>query len=144
MAATRTQIVFDCATPERLARFWAAALHYIVQPPPEGYNSWEDVLREMGIPEADWGNASAIVDPEGVLARIYFQRVPEPKQGKNRIHLDLNQGTRAMPLEERRRLVNAEVERLKGFGAAELYRRDEHGEYHVTMADPEGNEFCVQ
>jgi hypothetical protein len=144
MPATRTQIVFDCADPDRLARFWAEALHYIVQPPPEGYDTWEDLLREIGIPESEWGNASAIVDPDGVLARIYFQRVPEPKRGKNRVHLDLNQGTRAMPTEERRRVVNAEAERLKGLGATELYRRDENGEYHVTLADPEGNEFCVQ
>jgi hypothetical protein len=143
MPATRTQIVFDCADPDRLARFWAEALHYIVQPPPEGYDTWEDLLREIGIPESEWGNASAIVDPDGVLARIYFQRVPEPKQGKNRMHLDLNQSTRATPPEERRRLVDAEAERLKGLGATELYRWDEHGEYHITMADPEGNEFCV-
>ena len=144
MAATRTQIVFDCADPDRMAHFWADALHYQIQPPPEGYDSWEDLLREMGVPESEWGNASAIVDPDGVLARIYFQRVPEPKRVKNRVHLDLNQGTRQMALEERRRLVDAEVERLEGLGATELYRRDEHGEYHVTMADPEGNEFCVQ
>jgi Glyoxalase-like domain len=142
--ATRTQIVFDCADPDALAHFWADALHYQVQPPPPGFDTWEDFLRAHNVPEDRWDSASAIVDPDGVLPRIYFQKVPEPKQVKNRIHLDLNQGTRETPPEERRARVDMEVERLKGLGARELYRKSEFGEYHVTMADPEGNEFCVQ
>lgn len=136
--------MFDCANPERLAEFWAEAAHYKVQDPPEGYASWEDWLREHGIPEEEWNSASAIVDPEGIGPRIYFQRVPEPKTGKNRVHLDVNQATRETPPEERRRLVDAEVERLKSLGATELYRGEQYGEYWVTMADPEGNEFCLQ
>ena len=142
--ATRLQIVIDCADPARLAAFWADAIHYKLQDPPEGHSSWEDWLREHGIPEEEWNSASAIVDPDGAGPRIYFQRVPEPKTVKNRVHLDLNQGTRETPTEERRRLVDAEVERLESQGARELYRGGEHGEYWVTMADPEGNEFCVQ
>jgi hypothetical protein len=142
--ATRVQIVIDCADPDRLAHFWAEALHYQVQPPPEGYATWEDLLHEIGIPEEEWSNASAVVDPDGVGPRIYLQRVPEPKTVKNRLHLDLNQGTRELPPEERHQRVDAEVERLKGLGATELYRMEHHGEYHLTMADPEGNEFCVQ
>lgn len=142
--ATRVQVVFDCADPDRLAHFWADALGYQLQTPPEGYGSWEDFLRAMDIPEHDWNSASAIVDPEGAGPRIYFQRVPEPKAAKNRVHLDLNQGTRETPREERRRLVDVAVERLTGLGATELYRREQNGEYWVTMSDPEGNEFCVQ
>jgi hypothetical protein len=142
--ATRVQVVIDCADPDRLAHFWADALHYKLQDPPTGYGSWEDWLREHGIPEEDWNSASAIVDPDGVGPRIYLQRVPEAKTVKNRLHLDLNQATRDTPPDERRRLVDAEVERLKGLGATELYRRAERGEYCVTMADPEGNEYCVQ
>jgi hypothetical protein len=141
---TRIQIVVDCADPARLAGFWGAALGYQIQPPPEGYANWEDFLREIGIPEEDWNNASAIVDPAGTAPRIYFQRVPEPKTGKNRLHLDLNRSTREALRDEARLLVDREVERLKGLGARELYRREQRGEYWVTMSDPEGNEFCVQ
>lgn len=142
--ATRIQVVIDCKDPDRLAHFWAEALGYQIQPPPSGYATWEDVLREMGVPEEEWGRASAIVDPEGIGPRLYFQRVREPKTVKNRVHLDLNQATRETPSEERRRLVDDEVVRLTTLGAIELYRIDEDGEYFVTMTDPEGNEYCVQ
>ena len=86
------QVVFDSADPGRLAQFWAAALHYVVQPPPPGYASWEDLLREMGVPEEQWTSRSAVVDPEGSGPRIFFQRVPEPKAAKNRVHLDVRAG----------------------------------------------------
>jgi hypothetical protein len=142
--ATPLQIVIDCADPDRLATFWAEAIHYKLQDPPKGYASWQDWLREQGIPEEEWNSASAVVDPDGRGPRIYFQRVPEQKTVKNRLHLDLNQGARETPADERRSLVNAEVERLKGLGATELYHGEQYGEYWVTMADPEGNEFCVQ
>lgn len=142
--ATPIQVVFDCADPDRLAQFWAEALGYQLQPPPDGYASWQDLLQEMGIPEEEWNNASAVVDPDGVGPRLYFQRVPESKIAKNRVHLDLNQGTRETPADERRRRVDDTVERLKGIGASELNRREQNGEYWVTMSDPEGNEFCVQ
>jgi hypothetical protein len=70
--------------------------------------------------------------------------VPEQKTVKNRLHIDINMGTRTMPLEERRGRVDAHVQKLTDLGARTLYSKDEHGEYHVTMQDPEGNEFCVQ
>lgn len=141
--ATKLQIVLDCTDPGGLAGFWAEAIHYKVQDPPAGFESWQAFLRAQNIPEEQWNNASAIVDPDGVGPRIYFQKVPEPKTGKNRMHVDLNQGSRETPLDERRRLVDSEVARLTALGAVELYRGGEHGEYWVTMADPEGNEFCV-
>jgi hypothetical protein len=138
------QIVIDCADPARLAQFWVNALHYQIQDPPTGYQSWEQFLQAQGIPQEDWNKASAIVDPQGARPRIYFQRVPEPKTVKNRVHIDLGQNPPGTPLEERRPRVDAEVERLKSLGASELYRKEEFHEYWVTMADPEGNEFCVQ
>ncbi len=144
--ATNVQIVFDCADPDRLATFWATALHYQLQPPPDGYASWEDLLREVGVPEERWGDASAVVDPDGAGPRVYFQRVPEGKVVKNRVHLDLNVGGgAATPLEERRAAVDAEVDRLVGEGAT-IMRPGwvQDGEYCVVMQDPEGNEFCVQ
>jgi len=142
--ATKLQVVIDCADPARLAAFWAAAIHYQIQDPPPGHDSWEAFLVSQGVPEEEWNSASGVVDPDGVGPRLFFQRVPEPKTVKNRLHLDLNQGGPETPRDERRRRVDAEAERLKGLGASELYRMERHGEYWVTMADPEGNEFCVQ
>jgi Glyoxalase-like domain len=106
--ATGVQVVFDCADPGRLARFWAEALGYKLDDPPEGYDRWEDWLRDQGIPEEHWNDASAVVDPDGAGPRIYLQRVPEPKTVKNRVHLDLNvSGGGTVPIEERRRRVEA-------------------------------------
>jgi catechol 2,3-dioxygenase-like lactoylglutathione lyase family enzyme len=142
--ATPFQVTFDCADPDALARFWAAALGYVVQPPPEGYTDWEAWLTEHGMGDRI-GAASAIVDPDGAGARIYFQRVPEPKTAKNRMHLDLNVSeARRVGAEEGRARVEAEAERLAGMGATRGRAFDESGEFWIVMADPEGNEFCVQ
>ena len=144
---TEIQIVFDCADPSRVARFWAAALHYKLQDPPQGFGSWDEWLESQGIPEDKRNDASAIVDPDGRGPRIYFQRVPEGKVVKNRVHLDLNVGGgHGLPVEEKRRHVDAEVERLIGEGAT-VFRPgevSELGEYWVVMQDIEGNEFCLQ
>jgi hypothetical protein len=142
--ATGIQVVFDAADPDKIAQFWAEALHYIVQPPPEGYETWEQLLTEMGVPESEWDKASAVVDPDGKGPRIFFQKVPEPKSVKNRVHLDINIAGRATPPDQRRMKVDAEVERLERLGASRLYVLEQYGEYCVTMRDPEGNEFCVQ
>jgi hypothetical protein len=141
--ATSIQVVFDCADPSALAPFWAAALGYIEQPPPEGFNSWEDWARDQGIPEENWNDASAVVDPDGVRPRIYFQRVPEGKVVKNRIHLDINAGA-GLEEPDKRAKVEQEAERLEGLGASTFRRFDERGEFWIVMQDPEGNEFCVQ
>src|SRR5581483_12507295 len=87
--ATGIQIVFDCAHPDKLADFWAAAIGYVKQPPPEGYATWQEFLKEQGIDDPG-DRASAVVDPAGAGPRLYFQQVPEPKTAKNRVHLDLN------------------------------------------------------
>ncbi len=144
--ATRIQVVFDCADPDRLARFWASALQYRLPDPPEGFNTWDEWLKAEGIPEEEWNSASALEDPDGTGPRIYFQRVPEHKIVKNRVHIDLNvSGGAKVPLEERRKQVDAEAERLVDEGAT-VFRPGsvERGEYWVVMQDPEGNEFCVQ
>ena len=143
--ATPIQVTFDCADPDRLATFWAAALGYKKQDPPAGYATWPEFLAAQGVPEDRWNAASAIVDPEGSGPRIYFQQVPEPKTVKNRVHLDVNVGGgRDTPDDERRARVNTAVERLLGAGATRLRVGEEHGEYWVVMQDPEGNEFCLQ
>ena len=143
---TSFQLVFDTHDPDRQARFWIEALGYQLQPPPDGFESWDAALDAWGIPEENRNDASAIVDPEGVRPRIYFQRVPEGKVAKNRVHMDLNVGGgRDISFEERKARVDAEVARLVGLGATNergAIERDE--EYWVRMNDPDGNEFCVQ
>jgi hypothetical protein len=144
--ATRIQLVFDAGDPDRQARFWAEALGYALQPPPDGFDDWETFLRAEGVPEEAWNDASAIVDPDGVGPRVYFQRVPEGKTAKNRMHIDLSvSGGPGVPLDERKARVDAEVARLESLGATDQRGAMERGgEYWVRMNDPEGNEFCVQ
>ena len=143
--ATAFQVTFDCAAPDAQAKFWAAVLGYQVQPPPDGYPDWFAFLRERGVPEQEWDRASAIVDPDGKGPRIFFQKVPEPKSAKNRVHLDVNV-TAGLQMTERRARVDREVERVRGLGATRVHVRvsEELGEYCVVMQDPEGNEFCLQ
>ena len=145
MAATPgLQVVIDCANPRRLAEFWAAALGYIVQPPPPGFDTWEDFGRAVGMAEADMDSRSAVIDQSGQRPRLYFQRVPEPKVTKNRVHLDIHASAAAgVQGEEAREHVAKEVERLTTLGATVVEGRAEYGEHWVVMQDPEGNEFCV-
>jgi hypothetical protein len=143
--ATGVQVVIDCADPARLAEFWAAALGYTLQPPPTGFSSWQDWLVARGVPPSEWNSANAVIDPDGRGPRIFFQRVPEAKTVKNRVHLDLNVGGGpATPLEERQQRVNAEAQRLQELGATQQRVNEERGEYCIVMQDPEANEFCVQ
>lgn len=143
--ATSIQVVIDCADPDRLATFWATALGYTLQEPPEGFASWQAWLSAQGIPESEWNSASAIIDPERRGPRLYFQRVPEPKTVKNRLHLDLNvSGGAHGASAERLARLNTEVERLVAAGARQVEAREERGEYWIVMRDPEGNEFCLQ
>ncbi|MGW2324313.1 VOC family protein [Streptomyces sp. NPDC001700] len=139
------QITYDCADPAGLAAFWAEALAYRVQDAPEGFDSWDQALEAMGVPPGRRNDASALVDPEGAGPRLFFQRVPEGKRAKNRVHLDV----RAAPgLEGDARMaaLEAEAERLIAHGATRLERHDPApplGTGHIVMADPEGNEFCL-
>ena len=138
------QIVFDANDPARLADFWAQTLGYIVQPPPEGFESWDDWAQSMGIPEENWNDARALVDPDGAGPRLFFQKVPEGKTAKNRVHLDVGASAGpGTPIDERQSLVDAEVERLVAAGASVIGPMEQRGDYWVVLGDPEGNEFCV-
>ena len=142
---TTVQVTFDCQDPDALAHFWAALLGYELDPPPPGFDSWEAWLRDQGIPESEWNSASAVSDPDGRGPRIFFQRVPEQKELKNRVHLDVNAGgPRGRPDDERRAAVDAAVERAISLGATTVRLVEERGERHYVMQDPEGNEFCLQ
>jgi Glyoxalase-like domain len=139
------QVVFDCANPPVMARFWAGALGYRLQGPPEPTAEWQAWQDEHGIPEGQRDDASAIVDPDGNGPRIYFQRVPEPKAVKNRLHLDVNAGgPPGTPPPDRRARVDEAVERLVGAGATLVAASTRYDEYCANMLDPEGNEFDVQ
>ena len=139
------QVTFDAADPRALGRFWAEALGYEEDQPPEGFADWEEWLRKSGIPEESWNDAYALSDPERVGPRIFIQRVPEPKTAKNRVHLDLNVGGGlSRPVEERQEKVDSEADRLAALGATRLRAAEERGEYWIVMQDPEGNEFCLQ
>ena len=140
--AVQVQVVIDAANPSALAEFWAAAMGYQVQAPPPGFDSWPAFLAHVGVPEDQWDSKSAVVDPAGSGPRFFFQKVPEPKTVKNRVHVDLQPGA-GHPPAERPDVVRAEVERLVGLGASVLRDVQEMGESWVVMADPEGNEFCV-
>jgi hypothetical protein len=142
--AIKVQVTFDSANPDRQARFWAAALGYKIQDPPEGFQTWEAWLEAMGVPKEQWDKASAIVDPTGEGPRLFFQKVPEPKTAKNRVHLDVTVSRRGDPPDERRKLVQAKVDDLVAAGASQQHEHDEIGEYWIVLQDPEGNEFCVQ
>jgi catechol-2,3-dioxygenase len=113
VASKLTQVAIDCADPGRLAEFWAAVLGY-------------------EITESDATSAS-LEAPGRSSPGIDFQKVPEPKTIKNRLHIDLSPSDRDQ---------GEEVERIVTLGA----RRIDVGQGDaswVVLADPEGNEFCV-
>jgi hypothetical protein len=143
MASVREfQVTFDCADPEAVARFWCEVLGYVVPPPPEGFASWADVDRSL--PPEQQGSAFACVDPTGVGPRLFFQRVPEGKVVKNRVHLDVRVVT-GLVGEERLTVLEEECARLLPLGATRvrLLPADEENESCLVMQDVEGNEFCL-
>jgi predicted enzyme related to lactoylglutathione lyase len=109
-------ICFDCTDHHRVARFWAEVLGYTIHP--------------SDAATAD--ESIALMPTEGGL-RIWFNRVPESKVVKNRVHIDINMPDRA------------EMQRLQRLGARVLQEiHDQEGRLKWTiMADPEGNEFCA-
>lgn len=134
------QIVIDCADPHTLGDFWADAFGYEVEEAEDviarmleqGHATDEDVTRHRG--RRVWRTATALSDPAGRLPRLLFQWVPEEKVGKNRVHVDVHVGP-----DQRDSLV----ERLVASGAERLWDGRQGPNTWVTMADPEGNEFCI-
>ena len=143
MASVRqVQVTFDCAEPERHARFWCEVLGYVIPPPPAGFASWNDF--DQALPPDRQGSAFACVDPSGVGPRLFFQRVPESKAAKNRLHLDVRVGT-GLVGQERLTVLEAEGTRLQALGAGRvrLLTADDVNESCLVMQDVEGNEFCL-
>ncbi len=143
----RYQLVIDCADPDRMARFWAAALGYEPAPAPAGFETWNDYYRDIGLPEEYLTDGiDRISDPDGRGPSIWFREEPEPKTVKNRLHFDIRaSGERADPIEARRTRVDAEASRLADLGATISGAFPDSGldHYAVGMRDPEGNEFDI-
>ena len=121
MALAPATLTFDCADPMQVATFWAAAMGYRLDPDSDD-------------------EAAYLADPSGATQGLYFQRVPEPKVAKNRVHLDLRpSGTMAEEV-ERLRTLGASVGELVEVPASAV---DGQSSFWTVMGDPEGNEFCV-
>lgn len=147
------QVTFDAHDPVALSCFWRDALGYEIPPPPgetipEGtdpFSVWNEFLAGIGVPESQRRSSSALEDPDGERPRIFFQQVPEGKTAKNRVHLDV----RAAPgLEGEKRMAafEAECARLVALGARRVQRFEPDPPMSagfIVMADPEGNEFCL-
>ncbi|MFE6484880.1 VOC family protein [Streptomyces sp. NPDC057757] len=149
-ATLHWKLVIDAADPHAQADFWAAALGYQVE---DNSALVERLLGLKAVPveltveshgRRAWRDLIAVRHPDdpveeetgtGLGRRLLFQRVPEPKTVKNRLHLDLHAGAERRP---------DEVARLEGLGATALREVKEPGGEWVVMTDPEGNEFCVQ
>ena len=143
MAQAKTvQVTFDCAEPERVARFWCEVLGYEIPPPPPGFESWDELDKQL--PPELQGSKFACQDPEGVGPRLFFQRVPEDKVVKNRVHLDVRVAT-GLVGDERLVALEAECERLVAIGATKVRVLPAGGidESCIVMQDVEGNEFCL-
>lgn len=134
------QVTFDAEDPHALADFWAQAAGYVRE-------DHSGVV--AGLLDAGHLDASAVVelggraafrdlaacrDPDGVRPRLLFQRVPEGKTAKNRVHIDLQVGAEA---------ASAEADRLTALGARLRWTSSDRGPLTITLEDPEGNEFCV-
>ena len=155
--AREVQVTFDCADPGALAEFWAAALGYVLQPPPPGFDTWDAALDAWGVPPGERTSRSAAVDPAGAGPRLFFQRVPEsippelrtpssgPRIPKNPLHLDVRAAP-GLQGDERMAALESECERLVALGATRVKRYEPEppmGGGHIVMADPEGNVFCL-
>jgi predicted enzyme related to lactoylglutathione lyase len=117
MTSLLDTVTFDCADPRHLADFWARSL------------GWE----VSGVDDEGASISPAGTTDDTPWQGMYFQKVPEGKVVKNRVHLDLR------PLDS----MAAEVERSVALGATVQGRVDEEGSFWTVMLDPEGNEFCI-
>jgi len=113
MTLQLANVTFDCADAARVAAFWSAALDRRVDAEP---SPWFASIGRGDRTQTVW----------------LFIKVPENKQGKNRVHIDLRSDGR-----------DAEVKRLVALGAQHHSDHDEHGMQWTTLLDVEGNEFCV-
>lgn len=165
--AREVQVTFDAGDPAALARFWAEALGYVIQPPPgqtappgaDVLALWGEFLSSIGVPEERHNDACAVVDPDGAGPRVFFQLVPEGTRSvvttpdgsvelvsvKNKAHLDVRVAP-GLEGDERMAALETECERLVALGATRVERHEPDPPMsggHIVMLDPEGNVFCL-
>ena len=116
MSLSIAAVTFDCRDAATVAQFWSSAFDVPLDPEPAASAFFASIGRST----------------PGAAATMMFIQVPEGKDVKNRVHLDLQADDRA-----------AEVDRLVGLGASVVHDKDEWGTRWTTLTDPEGNEFCV-
>ncbi len=136
------QLTVDCEDPHELAHWWAEALGWDVEPQDEAFIL---SMVEKGMAEESdvrtfrgkrvWRMGGAIVHPDGHLPRVLFQKVPELKTTKNRVHWDLRYANGAAE--------EADVDRLIALGARRIGEGSQGPASWVVLEDPEGNEFCI-
>jgi len=147
------QVTFDAHDPGALSTFWRDVLGYAHPGPPgvelepgaDPLAAWQEFLASAGVPEDQRNTRSALEDPDGDGPRLFFQQVPEGKTAKNRVHLDVRAAP-GLQGEERMAALETECARLVGLGARRLRRFEPEPPMaggHIVMADPEGNEFCL-
>lgn len=127
-----------------MTEFWAPALGYIPEPPPEDFDTWDEFADSVGIPPEMRNDIGAVIDPDGSGPRLLFERY-DGGMPNQRIHFDVNVIRERVGEEERKALLGEERARLEGLGAS--FKREATGiagEYWIEMFDPEGNWFCVQ
>ena len=121
---TEIQVTFDCGDPAALAGFWCDVLGVrrpVRRPPASTAGSRRS--RQFGVPPERRNDASAVVDPEGVRPRLFFQKVPEGKTAKNRVHLDVRAAP-GLDSEERMAALEARCEELVAIGATRVERHE--------------------
>ena len=147
------QITFDARDPRSLSCFWRDALHYVHPGPPgvdllEGADplqAWDEFLARAGVPPEQRNSRSAIEDPSGHGPRLFFQQSPADGTVGNRVHLDVRAAP-GLSGDERMAALEAECDRLVALGATRVRREEPAppmGAGHIVLADPEGNEFCL-
>jgi hypothetical protein len=147
------QVTFDAYDPGALSNFWRDVLGYVHPAPPgvelpEGADplaAWDDFLEKAGVPKEERNRAAAVEDPDGKGPRLFFQRVPEGKVAKNRVHLDVRTAPELRG-DERMGALEAECDRLVKLGGTRIRRFEPQPPMSlgfIVMADPEGNEFCL-
>jgi len=142
MASKLGNITFYADDPGRLSRFWAEVFGY----PPA---TWEEPLKgellAAGLTEEELAHRGLAEDPEGIGPRLFFHHASEPKDGRNRLHLDIQATPGRRPTREE---LEAEKDRLVALGAEVVRLVDQTWgpwpDVYYQLRDPEGNEFCLQ
>lgn len=139
--AQLTNITFYADDPRALSHFWSDVFGY---PHAEFEGELRQQLLDSGLTEADLAKRGLAEDPEGKGPRLFFHHAAGPKDGRNRVHLDVH----VERGDDHRQRLEAEKERLVALGATVVRLVDQSWgpwpEHYYQLRDPEGNEFCLQ